>query len=718
MPTRFRLPLIALFALCLTAAVAWAAADSRRSSAQPQGLRSNVPATYALVGGDLVVRPGEVVEDATLVVRDGKIEAVGKDIQVPADATVVDMNGKRIYAGFIDAYAELPAEQTAKDQTLSDPAAANYWNPNVTPQVDAARILAIDPKAHEALRKLGFVARVYAPGAGVIKGRLALVSTADESSGDTAVLAENLGMAAQLLPAGRGRGGGYPSSPMGAFALVRQALYDAQWYKAARAAAEEDAALPLPERNDALAALRPVIDGEMPVWFVSRDEKYALRAKKVVDEFGLKGVNVASGTEYRRGELVADTKLPMVLPLNFPKPPDVSTPEQADAATLETLMHVGPRPRQPAADARPRRQVRAHAERFAAGARRAAVLAEPEEVDQPRLAAGRGAGGVDDRRGGDHRRELTCSARWRPANSPASSIADGDLFDPDGKAKILETWTGGKRDIVARDPVVSFVGTWKLTVPQDAQTRPDGTLELSIRGKDRLTGTLQRADAATTRPATQATSQPTSQPTTNPSAEKPDRLKNLRQTADRLTFTADAQPFGQSGVAVVSLVLVDGVASGTVVLPDGTRLPLTAQRTSRRPSSSQPTTRPGSDEIETDVPTEDETATKAGEGEPTEVQTTPGGYAGGTTRTARPQPNESDDRNDARNRRHHRPHHRRRCRREEEEGAVRAELPAGRVRPRHAGHSAQGGQFVTSSRTRPIWTCGPAGNGNVDERHY
>ena len=43
------------------------------------------------------------------------------------------------------------------------------------------------------------------------------------------------------------------------------------------------------------------------------------------------------------------------------------------------------------------------------------------------------------------------------------------------------------------------------------------------------------------------------------------------------------------------------------------------------------------------MPTEDETATKAGEGEPTEVQTTPGGYAGGTTRTARPDADESDE---------------------------------------------------------------------------
>ena len=643
MPTRFRRSLSLLsgvLTLCLAAAVAWSAADSRRSSAQPQGLRSNAPSVYALVGGDVVIRPGEVVKAATLVVRDGKIESVGADAKVPADATVIDVSGKRIYAGFIDAYAELPAEQTAKDATLADPAAANYWNPNVTPQVDAARILAVDAKAHEMIRKLGFVARVYAPGAGVIKGRLALVSTADDSGGDTLVLAENRGMAAQLLPAGRGRGAGYPSSPMGAFALVRQAMYDAQWYGAARDAVAKDSTLPLPERNDALAALKPVLDGETPVWFVSRDEKYALRAKKVADEFGLKAVNVASGMEYRRGELVADTKLPMVLPLNFPKPPDVSTPEQADAATLETLMMW---------DLAPDNPRRMHDR----GVKFAFTLSDlrPERGQLPfwpNLKKSIGRGLPEDAA----LAALTTDAAdiigvtdllgTLEAGKLASFVvADGDLFAPDGKAKVLETWTGGQRDIIARDPVVSFVGTWKLAVPQDAASRPMDAVELSLRGKDRMTGTLAKAGGAATKPAA---SQPaTTQATTAPAADKADKLKNLRQTADRLTFTADAESFGQSGVAVVSLVLIDGVASGTAVLPDGTRLPLNARRTSRRPTGTRPTTRAAGDEIETDLPTEDETATNAAEGEPTEVQTTPGGYAGGTTRTARPQPNETGD---------------------------------------------------------------------------
>ena len=56
-----------------------------------------------MVGGKVVVKPGEVIEGATIVIRDAFIEAVGKEVTPPADARVWEMKGATIYAGFIDA---------------------------------------------------------------------------------------------------------------------------------------------------------------------------------------------------------------------------------------------------------------------------------------------------------------------------------------------------------------------------------------------------------------------------------------------------------------------------------------------------------------------------------------------------------------------------------------------------------------------------------------
>src|SRR5438094_10399414 len=75
----------------------------------PPGFRSLPLGVHALVGGKLVVKPGEVIEGGTIVIRDGLIQAVGKDAAVPPDARVWEMKGMTIYAGFIDSWLPLTA---------------------------------------------------------------------------------------------------------------------------------------------------------------------------------------------------------------------------------------------------------------------------------------------------------------------------------------------------------------------------------------------------------------------------------------------------------------------------------------------------------------------------------------------------------------------------------------------------------------------------------
>src|SRR5215510_5092866 len=70
----------------------------------PPGFRPLPPGVHALVGGKVIVKPGETLENGTVVIRDGLIEAVGKDVAPPADARIWDMKGLSIYAGFIESY--------------------------------------------------------------------------------------------------------------------------------------------------------------------------------------------------------------------------------------------------------------------------------------------------------------------------------------------------------------------------------------------------------------------------------------------------------------------------------------------------------------------------------------------------------------------------------------------------------------------------------------
>src|SRR5436309_13984827 len=98
----------------------------------PPGFRPLPLGVHALVGGKVVIKPGEVLEGATIVIRDGFIKAVGKDIAAPADARVWDMKGLTIYAGFIDPYLVLGATNPPVSTSGSEPiAAAGFTSPGV-----------------------------------------------------------------------------------------------------------------------------------------------------------------------------------------------------------------------------------------------------------------------------------------------------------------------------------------------------------------------------------------------------------------------------------------------------------------------------------------------------------------------------------------------------------------------------------------------------------
>ncbi len=135
---------------------------------------------------------------------------------------------------------------------------------------------------------------------------------------------------------------------MGAYALARQAIYDAQWDRDANQVAKTNTTVQRRESNQAFEALQSSIDGDQPVVFETSDELLALRSVRFANEFGLRSVLLGSGNEYRRIDEIKATGRSGILPLNFPAAPDVSSPELARDVDLESLMHWGHTPSNPA----------------------------------------------------------------------------------------------------------------------------------------------------------------------------------------------------------------------------------------------------------------------------------------------------------------------------------------------------------------------------------
>ena len=324
----------------------------------PEGIRKNTPTVHAFTNARIIQSPGKVIEKGVLVIRDGIINAVGADAAIPADARIWDMKGQTIYPGLIDSYSDYGVPKAPKPTPdvegeqrrqrpvgpQEPPSGANYWNGMVLPQNDAAKLFAPDAKAAEKLRALGFTSALIVPQRGIIKGMSAMVNLSDGKANELLVRA---GVAQHIQLRGEYGQEGYPGSLMGIIALIRQALYDADWYGKAQDAFEKNPSLTRPEANNALAALHDAVAKKIPFVIETNDELDALRADKIAKEFGLHLIIQGSGKEYRRLDAVKATQRAFVLPINFPETPAVQTPEDALHVSLRDLRYWDEAPENP-----------------------------------------------------------------------------------------------------------------------------------------------------------------------------------------------------------------------------------------------------------------------------------------------------------------------------------------------------------------------------------
>ena len=314
--------------------------DSPRETEHREGLHVNPVAAYAIVGAVVHRSPTAEPIVETVLVTEGKIVAVGADIPIPAGARRVDATGNHLYAGFMDGFAETEVTFTTENGT-------GYWNDNIRPQVSAERDLDFSKLDSSGMRTAGFTAALVAPSGGIIKGNSAFLLL-DSDDSNHALIRANVAQHIKLTVARSRERSKYPNSPMGAYALARQSMYDAQWYRDANQVAKTNATAERPENNQALAALQPAIAGDQPVVFETSNELFALRSVRFANEFGLNSILLGSGNEYRRIKEIKATGRPVILPFNFPNAPDVSSPELAREANLRSLMHWDHAPSNPA----------------------------------------------------------------------------------------------------------------------------------------------------------------------------------------------------------------------------------------------------------------------------------------------------------------------------------------------------------------------------------
>lgn len=302
-------------------------------------------ACYAFTNAIIIKDHRNKMSNATLVIRQGKIVAVGTNVSIPQDAVIVDCKGKYIYPSFIDIYSDygMPSVQRAQGgadffgvmQINTNIKGVYGWNQAIRTDVNAAAIFNADAAKAKSLRDIGFGTVLTHQKDGIARGTGTLVTLSSEK--------ENKGMIKEKASAHYSFNKGsstqsYPNSMMGTIALLRQTYLDAQWYKSKPSA--EGVNLSLKYFNE---------QQNLPQIFEAGDKWNDLRADRIGDEFGVQYIIKAGNNEYQRINEVAATKASYIVSLNFPQAQDVEDANDARFVSLADLKHWELAPGNPAA---------------------------------------------------------------------------------------------------------------------------------------------------------------------------------------------------------------------------------------------------------------------------------------------------------------------------------------------------------------------------------
>ncbi|MFZ9386596.1 MAG: amidohydrolase family protein [Chitinophagaceae bacterium] len=302
---------------------------------------------YAFTHATIVKDISSTINDATLVIKDGRIVSVGSGLPVPAGAVEVDCKGKYLYPSFIDIYSDYGTPQPQRQQqgggfsffgqmqAESTTKGPYGWNQAIKSDVDVYKVFSVNDASAKPLREAGFGAVLTHVKDGVARGTGAVVTLAQQR--ENLVIVKDKASAHYSFSKGTSTQS-YPSSKMGYIALLRQTYLDADWFKSK------------PYQEGVNATLQSWNDNQgLPQIFEANDKWDDLRADRIGDEFGVQYIIKCGQNEYQRIREMKATNASFIVPLNYPQAQDVEDPADARFVSLEDMKHWELAPTNPAA---------------------------------------------------------------------------------------------------------------------------------------------------------------------------------------------------------------------------------------------------------------------------------------------------------------------------------------------------------------------------------
>jgi len=276
--------------------------------------------TYVIRNARIVTVSGPDIENGAILIRDGKIEAVGTTVNAPAGAQQIEGRGLSVYPGMIDAGTSMGLVEVPQGAAGTvDLSETGELNPN------AKAFIAINPhSAHIAVTRVdGVTNTLTSPTGGLISGQATFINLLGTSQREMALVP----YAALVISYPRigGGGGGFGGQQQVAnlsetlaanerqVEQIRKMLRDAEAYGRAHDAYAKDRSLPRPDQNVVLEPLVPYVRGERPVIFRAEREAEIRGALKFAEEMKLKPIILGGNDAWKVTSLLKEKNVPVIL---------------------------------------------------------------------------------------------------------------------------------------------------------------------------------------------------------------------------------------------------------------------------------------------------------------------------------------------------------------------------------------------------------------------
>jgi imidazolonepropionase-like amidohydrolase len=292
--------------------------------------------TYVIRNTKIVTVSGATIPNGNILIQDGKIAAVGPNIPAPKGATVIDGKGLTAYPGMIDPHTSIGLTEVGSVGATQDTTEMGDFNP----QIKASAAVNALSEHVGISRENGVTTIMAAPSGGLFAGQTAILNldgwvTKDMLVKDSAGMIINFPREPQPAPDATARQREDAEKQWkDRIELIKKTLRDAQAF-----AKLLDARVNT-EPNLMLAALVPVVKGQMPAVFNVNRAAEIKAAIELAEEFKLKAILSGCAEAWKVADLLKTKNVPVFL-AGILDIPDEADPYDVNFATAAILSKAG-----------------------------------------------------------------------------------------------------------------------------------------------------------------------------------------------------------------------------------------------------------------------------------------------------------------------------------------------------------------------------------------